>query len=71
MRRENRASGCRRAVKQAGRPTAVSFSVPRRQSLKMAVERPSPLACGNQSMPSGGMSRKFPAKHVASSRRCE
>ena len=27
MRRENRASGCRRSVKQAGRPTAVSFSV--------------------------------------------
>jgi hypothetical protein len=71
MRRENRASGCRRSVKQAGGAPRELQRVLRRQSWKMALERPSPLACGNQSMPSGGMSRKFPAKHVASSRRCE
>jgi hypothetical protein len=54
-----------------GGRTAGLQRVLRRQSWKISVERPSPLACGNQSMPSGGMSRKFPAKHVASSRCCE
>jgi hypothetical protein len=71
MRRENRANERRRSVKQAGRLTAVSFSVPRRYLRKTAVERPWPPAGGNQSMPSSGMSQKYPAKHAVASRCCE